>query len=378
MNVRPSGVRAGPAGRRSLRADGGSQAVGAAARGLPDRGRRRRSTRPGPLQELSPAARGAGGGDPPQPRPPVGGPVDRVLRGLGDPLHRGAARHKPRPGDGPARAATRRRQHDQLPPAQGHARTDRATGRRRHRLGMPRASSSSGALAPAPSARPGRSAVPPTAPTPPARARLQQAELLVGLLTGTPAGGYADLRSAPGADATGSAFDEYHHRFDVRRARARSAGTGSEARTVPVALPEHRGRPGDARSRSPAARRALSRSIPTGRQIALWQADDRPPDGYGERWRAAGRVAGSRTDRSARLRRDPALAPSPAAARRVAGPERESVARSRCRSSPLAAACRWPRTDRGGVDRRRAPQARSARRRDRARSRSATTTGCAR
>ena len=52
----------------------------------------------------------------------------------------------------------------------------------------------------------------------PAGARtLQHAERLVGLLTGTPAGGFADVRSAAGAAATGTAFDEFHHFADVRR-----------------------------------------------------------------------------------------------------------------------------------------------------------------
>src|SRR5690349_12084429 len=52
---------------------------------------------------------------------------------------------------------------------------------------------------------------------PAAARRLQHAENLTGLLTGTPAGGLADLRDPLGASMTGTAYDEYHHRADVRR-----------------------------------------------------------------------------------------------------------------------------------------------------------------
>jgi len=119
---------------------------------------------------------------------------------------------------------------------------------------------------------------------PGAARRLQLAEGLVGLLTSTSAGGWADLRAAAGAAATGTAFDELHHRVDVRRGVGalgwygihkiglflwRSQSIGVERATpVPVA-----GCPGH------------FAFDPTGRQIALWQVDDRPPEGYGERWR---------------------------------------------------------------------------------------------
>ena len=114
--------------------------------------------------------------------------------------------------------------------------------------------------------------------------RFQLAEGLAGQLTGTAAGGLADLRVAAGAAATGTAFDEFHHRVDVRRGvgalgwygihkvglflwRARSIEV-DRATPVPVA-----GCPGH------------FSFDPTGRQIALWQADARPPEGYGEHWR---------------------------------------------------------------------------------------------
>lgn len=50
-------------------------------------------------------------------------------------------------------------------------------------------------------------------------AALVRKEGLVGALTGTPAGGLADLRNVHGATLTGSAFDEYFHSVDVRRGR---------------------------------------------------------------------------------------------------------------------------------------------------------------
>ncbi len=44
-------------------------------------------------------------------------------------------------------------------------------------------------------------------------------QMLAGRLTGTPAGGYADLRSADGAALSGTAFDEYSHVADLRPGR---------------------------------------------------------------------------------------------------------------------------------------------------------------
>ncbi len=46
--------------------------------------------------------------------------------------------------------------------------------------------------------------------------RLQIAEGLVGTLTGTPIGGFADLRNAYGATRSRSAFDEFFHTADTR------------------------------------------------------------------------------------------------------------------------------------------------------------------
>ena len=46
-----------------------------------------------------------------------------------------------------------------------------------------------------------------------------QHEGLIGRLTGTPAGGFADVRMLHGADLAGSPFDEYFHTADVRLGR---------------------------------------------------------------------------------------------------------------------------------------------------------------
>jgi hypothetical protein len=50
-------------------------------------------------------------------------------------------------------------------------------------------------------------------------AQMLQAEGLTGRLTGSPAGGFADLRSSHGAALAGSAFDESFHTADVRAGR---------------------------------------------------------------------------------------------------------------------------------------------------------------
>lgn len=49
---------------------------------------------------------------------------------------------------------------------------------------------------------------------------------LAGLLTGTGPGGWANLRSAHGAELAGSPFDEFHHTPDVRRPRGRDGRYG--------------------------------------------------------------------------------------------------------------------------------------------------------
>jgi hypothetical protein len=114
--------------------------------------------------------------------------------------------------------------------------------------------------------------------------RLQLAEGLVGLVTGTPLGGYADLRNAAGAEATDTAFDEFHHRLDVRRGRGALGWYGIpkigvfEWRSVSIGVDRA----------TPVKVSGCNDHYafePTGRQIALFAADDRPAGGYGERWR---------------------------------------------------------------------------------------------
>jgi hypothetical protein len=48
---------------------------------------------------------------------------------------------------------------------------------------------------------------------------LQQAELLTGLFTGTPMGGFADLRNVYGASRAGTSYDEFFYTADVRFGR---------------------------------------------------------------------------------------------------------------------------------------------------------------
>jgi hypothetical protein len=118
----------------------------------------------------------------------------------------------------------------------------------------------------------------------PAGARaLQRLEQLTGPLTGTPAGGWADLRNPLGASLTGTAYDEYHHRVDVRHGRGDLGWYGiskvgfflwrsvalrvDRATPVPVA-----GCPGH------------WAFDPTGRQIPLFTAALRGANDYGESW----------------------------------------------------------------------------------------------
>ena len=101
---------------------------------------------------------------------------------------------------------------------------------------------------------------------PAAARRLQHSENLTGLLTGTPAGGCADLRDPLGASMTGSAFDEYHHRADVRRgARRRSAGTASARSASSCGGRWRCGSTGRRRCRSAAAPATTAPTRPAGR-----------------------------------------------------------------------------------------------------------------
>jgi hypothetical protein len=57
-------------------------------------------------------------------------------------------------------------------------------------------------------------------------AELQHAEGLVGLLSGTGIGGFADLRDRAGARESGTAFDEFFHTADFRPGRGRTGWYG--------------------------------------------------------------------------------------------------------------------------------------------------------
>jgi hypothetical protein len=87
----------------------------------------------------------------------------------------------------------------------------RRLSRTRHSLDPPVGTGPLAAALPTPCLR---TPPPPGAPTP---LELLQHEGLIGPLTGTPAGGFADLRSLHGSDRTGTPFDEYFHTADLRR-----------------------------------------------------------------------------------------------------------------------------------------------------------------
>lgn len=124
---------------------------------------------------------------------------------------------------------------------------------------------------------------------PPARpesaaGRLQQTQRLVGALTRTSAGGFADLRSVLGARLAGSAFDEFAHSADVRRGRG---ATGwYDIPRLGVFL--WRLRSFRVRQVTPIAVRGVSGQTcqqytfdPTGRNIQLFAAGRPPP---GDQW----------------------------------------------------------------------------------------------
>lgn len=112
---------------------------------------------------------------------------------------------------------------------------------------------------------------------------LQRRQRLTGPLTGTPAGGWADLRDPLGASLTGTAFDEYHHLADVRIGRGDLGWHGiakvgfflwrTEAMRVDRATPV------------PVAGCPSQFSFdPTGRQVQLFLAARRGANDYGQGW----------------------------------------------------------------------------------------------
>ncbi len=89
----------------------------------------------------------------------------------------------------------------------------RRLSRTRHNLDPPVGPGPLAAALPTPCLR-----TPPPADAPQPRDLLQH-EGLIGPLTSTPAGGFADVRSLHGGDCTDGPFDEYFHTADLRRGR---------------------------------------------------------------------------------------------------------------------------------------------------------------
>ena len=122
---------------------------------------------------------------------------------------------------------------------------------------------------------------------PAAAAELQRVQRLVGRFTGTPSGGWADLRNVYGATRAHSAFDEYAHTMDARRPLDRTGWYNIPRLGVFVwrlhALPEG----GD-------AERLLSTPVgnvagcftfdPTGREVPLFAGASRSSESYGAAW----------------------------------------------------------------------------------------------
>jgi Phage tail protein (Tail_P2_I) len=126
---------------------------------------------------------------------------------------------------------------------------------------------------------------PASAPEPDTALTLQRLEQLAGLLTGTPAGGWADLRVPLGAELTGTAFDEYAHRLDVRYGRGNLGWYGIPKvgfflwRTVPIAVTRATPVPVSGCD-------GYFAFDPTGRQIPLFTAASRgeSDSAYGDNW----------------------------------------------------------------------------------------------
>ena len=138
--------------------------------------------------------------------------------------------------------------------------------------------------------------VPSETPDPAGNRTLQQAQGLVGTLTKTPIGGWADLRQVYGATKAHSAFDEFFSTADIRRGRGQVGWYNIPRLGVFLwrLLSVPAGEPID----SPLTRTAPNRGIgvtpvqyqacpnhytfdPTGREIPLFAAASRP---FGDRW----------------------------------------------------------------------------------------------
>ena len=263
-----------------------------------------------------------------------------------------------------ARPAARRRQHDQLPPPQGHARPGRAARRRRHRVGVPRGRVLPRARAAAPWARPGD--------RPPADSRRSRRRAPAA--AGGGPGRAADRDAARGVRRPAQRRRRGRDGLRVRRVpppprraprpRARSAGTGSRSSACSCGSYRcHRRRP-RARPVQVSGCHGALRVRPDGTPDRAVAADDRPADGL--RRDAGGRSPSGRCpDRSlscstTRCSLADASRAGPAAGRTRA----RACGRRRCRSARSAAACRSTRTTVDGVARGRTLQAAPGGRRD--------------
>lgn len=123
--------------------------------------------------------------------------------------------------------------------------------------------------------------VSPASPDPITNPDLRYDEGLVGRITNTGTGGFADLRSVYGASRAGGAYDEYAHTFDVRRGRGRTGWyqiprlgvflwrlySFQVLRATPVSCAA-----------------GLFSFDPTGRLTALFSRAYRGPASYGDEW----------------------------------------------------------------------------------------------
>ncbi|MDT7543558.1 MAG: hypothetical protein QOE33_3462 [Acidobacteriota bacterium] len=122
---------------------------------------------------------------------------------------------------------------------------------------------------------------------------LQLAEGLVGPLTKTHIGGWADLRNVYGASRTATAFDEFYHTADFRRGRGRAGWHNVprlgvflwRLRSFPLDVPVDP----DAALVMPVAHAdpqcaAHFTFDPTGREVPLFAASSRTKGDYGDNW----------------------------------------------------------------------------------------------
>lgn len=111
---------------------------------------------------------------------------------------------------------------------------------------------------------------------------LQRAERLTGLFTGTPLGGFADLRNAYGASRTGTSYDEFSHTADVRRGAGATGWYGIPKLGVFLWRLKSFGVPLGTPVPCPTA--GLFAFDPTGRLAPLFARAARTAASYGNAW----------------------------------------------------------------------------------------------